>query len=34
MGRGYDSTLVEEEEGDWVVGLGKEEVVMDGGQAF
>jgi len=26
--------LVEEEEGDWVVGLGKEEVVMDGEQAF
>jgi len=26
--------LVEEEEGDWVVGLGKEEAVMDGGQAF
>jgi hypothetical protein len=34
LGWGCGSTLVEEEEDDWVVGLGKEEVVMDGGQAF
>ena len=34
MVRRGGSTLVEEEEDDWVVGLGKEEVVMDGGQAF